>query len=66
MGKTKSKSLRKVAKTVNSEGVKFNKTFEKNKKILEGLKLSKKLRNQMAGLMTRTKKQQMAQLEAEK
>jgi|WetSurMetagenome_2_1015567.scaffolds.fasta_scaffold59907_3 ribosomal protein S17E len=66
MGKTKSKSLRKVAKTVNSEGVKFNKTFEKNKKILEGLTLSKKLRNQMAGLMTRTKKQQMAQQEAEK
>jgi ribosomal protein S17E len=66
MGKTKSKSLRKVAKTVNSEGVKFNKTFENNKKILEGLTLSKKLRNQMAGLMTRTKKQQMAQQEAEK
>jgi ribosomal protein S17E len=66
MGKTKSKSLRKVAKTVNSEGVGFNKTFEKNKKILQGLNLSKKLRNQMAGLMTRTKKQQMAQAEAEK
>ncbi|VVB83981.1 30S ribosomal protein S17e [uncultured archaeon] len=60
MGKTKSKSLRKTAKTVNSEGVKFNENFEKNKKILEGLKLSKKLRNQMAGLMTRTRKQQIA------
>jgi ribosomal protein S17E len=66
MGKTKSKSLRKVAKTVNSEGVKFNGSFEKNKKILDGLQLSKKLRNQMAGLMTRTKKQQMAQAEKEK
>ena len=66
MGKTKSKALRKVAKTVNNEGVRFNKDFEKNKKILEGLKLSKKLRNQMAGLMARTKKQQIAQLEKEK
>jgi ribosomal protein S17E len=66
MGKTKSKSLRKVAKTVNNEGVPFNSSFEKNKKILDGLQLSKKLRNQMAGLMTRTKKQQLAQAEKEK
>jgi ribosomal protein S17E len=66
MGKTKSKSLRKVAKTVNKEGVPFNGSFEKNKKILDGLQLSKKLRNQMAGLMTRTKKQQLAQAEKEK
>jgi ribosomal protein S17E len=66
MGKTKSKSLRKASKTINSEGVKFNENFEKNKGILIGLSLSKKLRNQMAGLMTRTKKQQMAQQEAEK
>lgn len=59
MGKTKSKSIRKAAKTFNSEGVKFNESFEKNKKILEGLTLSKKLRNQMAGLFTRTKKQEL-------
>jgi ribosomal protein S17E len=63
MGKTKSKTLRKTAKTLNSEGVKFNETFENNKKILVDLNLSKKLRNQMAGLLTRTKKQQ---LDAEK
>jgi len=59
MGKTKSKSIRKVAKTLNTEGVKFNENFDKNKKILRGLTLSKKLRNQMAGLLTRTKKQQL-------
>jgi ribosomal protein S17E len=59
MGKTKSKSIRKASKTLNVEGVQFNDSFEKNKLILEGLTLSKKLRNQMAGLFTRTKKQQL-------
>lgn len=66
MGKTKSKSLRKTSKVLNSKGVQFNKDFKKNKKILEGLTLSKKLRNQMAGLLTRTKKQEMALAEKNK
>jgi ribosomal protein S17E len=66
MGKTKSKSIRKSAKVLNSSGVNFNENFEKNKKILVGLTLSKKLRNQMAGLMTRTKSQELVQLEKEK
>ena len=66
MGKTKSKSIRKSAKVLNSSGVNFNENFEKNKKILVGLTLSKKLRNQMAGLMTRTRSQELAQIEKEK
>ena len=66
MGKTKSKSLRKAAKTLNVEGVKFNQSFEKNKKILDGLELSKKLRNQLAGLFTRTKKQEIDQAKKNK
>jgi len=66
MGKTKSKSIRKSAKILNSSGVNFNESFEKNKKILIGLTLSKKLRNQMAGLMTRTRGQELAQIEKEK
>jgi ribosomal protein S17E len=66
MGKTKSKSLRKTAKTLNVEGVKFNQNFEKNKRILEGLNLSKKLRNQLAGLFTRTKKQEIDQAKKNK
>ncbi|VVB82774.1 Uncharacterised protein [uncultured archaeon] len=66
MGKTKSKSLRKASKTINTAGVKFNENFEKNKKILVGLSLSKKLRNQMAGLMTRTRRQELVQIESEK
>ena len=56
MGKTKSKSIRKSAKILNSSGVNFNEGFEKNKKILVGLNLSKKLRNQMAGFLSRIKK----------
>ena len=65
MGKTKSKAIRKSTKVLNNSGVKFNESFEKNKKILKGLTLSKKIRNQMAGLFTRTKKQDMAKQEAE-
>lgn len=59
MGKTKSKTIRKAVKVLHTEGVGFQDNFEKNKKILEGLNLGKKLRNQMAGLLTRTKKQQL-------
>ena len=66
MGKTKSKSIRKSTKVLNKEGVEFSESFEKNKKILKGLSLSKKLRNQMAGLLTRTKKQEIAAAEKEK
>lgn len=60
MGKTKSKSIRKNVKILGTEGVKFNENFTKNKGILVGLTLSKKLRNQMAGLITRTRKQEVA------
>ena len=60
MGKTKSKSIRKAAKILNNGGVRFSEKFEKNKGILEGLIIGKKLRNQMAGLMTRTKKKEIA------
>jgi ribosomal protein S17E len=60
MGKTKSKSIRKAVKTMRKEGVDFNKNFVQNKRLLEGLVLSKKIRNQMAGLIARTKKQDIA------
>lgn len=62
MGKIKSKSIRKATKTLNNEGVKFSEDFGKNKKILKGLVMSKKLRNQMAGLMSKTKKAEIAKL----
>jgi len=62
MGKIKSKSIRKANKTLNNGGVKFSEDFEKNKKILVGLSMSKKLRNQLAGLMSKTKKTEMSNL----
>jgi ribosomal protein S17E len=62
MGKIKSKSIRKATKTLTNEGVKFDSDFEEDKKILKGLIISKKLRNQMAGLMAKTKKDEIAKL----
>ncbi len=53
MGKIKSKSVRKAAKRLNTEGVKFSGDFSKNKKALDGLGASKKVRNQLAGLLTK-------------
>lgn len=53
MGKIKSKSIRKAAKKLTVEGVKFSKDFSKNKKVLEGLVVGKKTRNQIAGLLAR-------------
>lgn len=53
MGKIKPKSVRKIAKILTKEKVKFEKDFEKNKRVLAGLMISKKIRNQIAGLMTK-------------
>lgn len=61
MGKIKSKSVRRSARTLTKEGVNFSSDFEKNKKVLEGLVISKKLRNQLAGLLAKAKR-----VEAEK
>ncbi len=55
MGKIKSRAVRKSARILVNEGVQFSKDFEKNKKVLKGLTISKKLRNQMAGLIAKTK-----------
>ena len=56
MGKIKSKAIRRSASILTKEGIKFSGDFEKNKQILGSMKIGKKIRNQMAGLMTRTKK----------
>jgi len=58
MGKIKSKMIRKGARILNKEGVEFTPDFEKNKKILGNLMSSKKLRNQMAGLLAKVKKRE--------
>ena len=56
MGKIKSKAIRKSVDTLIKKNVEFSKDFEENKQILSSMPISKKLRNQMAGLLTRTKK----------
>jgi ribosomal protein S17E len=60
MGKIKSKSIRKAARILTKEGVNFSGDFEKNKKILKGLVMSKKLRNQLAGLTAKQGKAKLA------
>jgi ribosomal protein S17E len=62
MGKIKSKSIRKAAKVLSNRGVEFTESFDNNKKILNGLSMSKKLRNQLAGLTAKTKKERAEKL----
>jgi len=58
MGKIKSKAIKKTGNTFVNEKVEFSEDFEENKKILGNLMPSKKIRNQMAGFLSRLKKQQ--------
>ncbi len=63
MGKIKSKAIRRSADTLIKGGVKFSADFEKNKQILSSMKIGKKLKNQMAGLLTRIKKNEQPNLQ---
>ena len=56
MGKIKSKLIKRSAKILIKKGIEFSEDFEKNKKILKDTMPSKKIRNQMAGFLSRTKK----------
>jgi ribosomal protein S17E len=56
MGKIKSKMIKRSAEIFMRKGVEFSEDFEKNKKILGNNMPSKKIRNQMAGLLSRIKK----------
>lgn len=58
MGKIKSKLIKRSANSLAKKGIEFNKSFEKNKKILKDTIPSKKLRNQLAGLIAKIKKQE--------
>ncbi len=56
MGRIKSKLIKRTGNTLLNEENKFTKNFEQNQKILKGLMPSKKIRNQVAGHITRKKK----------
>ena len=58
MGKIKSKLIRRTAKKFIEEGIGFTEDFKDNKKILSDTMPSKKIRNQMAGLLVTIKKQE--------
>lgn len=58
MGKIKSKLIKRSANEFIKKGVKFGEDFEKNKKTLGNTMPSKKLRNQIAGYLSRLKKQE--------
>lgn len=53
MGKIKTKMIKRTAKELTNRGIQFNESFEENKGILKGVMPSKKVRNQVAGLLTR-------------
>ena len=57
MGRIKSKLVKRTAKQLLKEENKFNDNFEENKKILKNSMPSKKIRNQIAGYITRLKKE---------
>jgi ribosomal protein S17E len=58
MGKIKSKMIRKAANSLTKENLNFDKSFEKNKSILGRTMPSKRLRNKIAGLISRMKRQE--------
>ncbi|MBI2043893.1 30S ribosomal protein S17e [Candidatus Pacearchaeota archaeon] len=57
MGKIKSKLVRRTAATLMKRGINFTDSFEENKKMLGSNTMpSRKIRNQLAGLLARIKK----------
>ena len=58
MGKIKSKGVRKAANNLTKQDLGFEKDFEKNKAILGREMPSKRMRNRLAGLISRMKTQE--------
>jgi ribosomal protein S17E len=60
MGKIKTKLVKRTAESLVKKDAPVSDSFEENKKILGNTLPSKKIRNQVAGLLTRIKKQEKA------
>lgn len=58
MGKIKSKMMRRTAHTLLEKDIEFSQDFDHNKKTLGNTMPSKKLRNRIAGLLSRLKRQE--------
>ena len=63
MGKIKTKLIKRTAKGINAKDIPFSEDFVENKRILGKEMPSKKVRNQIAGLLSRTKRQERVDLE---
>ena len=59
MGKIKSKLIRRTANALLGKGIGFSKSFNENKILLGNSMPSKKIRNQIAGLLAKIKKQEI-------
>ena len=57
MGRIKSKLVKRTTRGILKQDNKFTGSFKDNKKLLNGLIESKKIRNQIAGYIVRLKKQ---------
>jgi len=53
MGRIKSKLVKRTSHNLLKEDNKFSDTFDENKKLVKGLGTSKKIRNKIAGYITR-------------
>jgi ribosomal protein S17E len=58
MGKIKSKLIKRTGNDLVKKGIEFTESFDKNKKILGRTMPSKKLRNQIAGFLSRKQRQE--------
>jgi len=58
MGKIKSKLIKRSAEELVKRGIEFSKDFERNKRILGNTMPSKKIRNQIAGYLSRLNKKE--------
>ena len=59
MGKIKTKLVKRTAETLIEKDIPFSESFENNKRILGNTMPSKKIRNQIAGMIARTKRREM-------
>lgn len=59
MGKIKSKLVRRTANALLKKGIDFTENFKENQRLLGNTLLSKKIRNQIAGLLTKIKSREI-------
>ncbi|MFH1365269.1 MAG: hypothetical protein ABIH28_01650 [archaeon] len=62
MGKTKSKLVKRCAKTILKNKIEPKEKFEENKRILKGVFPTNKIRNQTAGYLTKFYKNEKKRL----